>query len=104
MSDSADNVAYAYLDEAGDERLEGVDRFRVESLVYLYLNNWEQALHDHEHGLMEPEIWRAMDDWMTSKLTRDYVREAVRAAIEENTYSDRFVAHLRGKLAEAVSP
>ena len=84
--------------EAG-EPLEGVDRYRAESLAYLYLNNWEQALHDYTHGLMEPEIWQALDQWLSGKMHDAYFRDTARQAIDAGTYSELFEAHLRSTLA-----
>lgn len=77
------------------EALTGVDHYRVESLVYLYLNNWEQALHDYRHGLLEEEIWRALNDWLTWKARHTYFRDVLMAATEAGTYSDLFEQHLR---------
>jgi hypothetical protein len=74
--------------------LEPVEQYRVESLVYLYLNNWEQALHAYTHGVMEEEIWSALDRWMISKARQPYFREVVKAASTGDTYSELFEKHL----------
>jgi len=81
------------------EALEGVDRYRAESLAYLYLNNWEQALHDYTHGLMEPEIWQALNKWLSAKMRDAYFRDAATQAIDGGTYSELFEGHLRSTLA-----
>ncbi|MEE4172929.1 MAG: hypothetical protein V2I57_01600 [Xanthomonadales bacterium] len=75
--------------------LEPVERYRVESLVYLYLNNWEQALHDYTHGVMEEEIWTALDNWLTDKARQPYFRQVVKQAMAGNSYSELFEEHLR---------
>ena len=79
--------------------LSDVDRYRVESLVFLYLNNWEQALHDYRHGVMEEEIWGALDRWLTSKLSQRYFRETASEALGRNSYSELFEAHLKTALS-----
>ncbi len=77
------------------EPLDPVEQWRVESLVYLYLNNWEQALHDYTHGVMEEEIWNALDRWMTAKARQPYFEQIVRQASTDDTYSRLFEQHLR---------
>ena len=89
----ADLAHIMYAAQAG-EALEPVDQYRVDSLVYLYLNNWEQALHDYTHGVMEEEIWNALDRWMTDKARQPYFRAVVKAASTANSYSDLFERHL----------
>ncbi len=90
----ADLARIVYRASEG-QPLEPVERYRVESLVYLYLNNWEQALHDYTHGVMEEEIWTALDRWMIAKAREDYFRRVVEAASSSGTYSELFEQHLR---------
>ena len=82
--------------------LSPVDRYRVDSLVYLYLNTWEEALHDYTHGLMEPEIWAALDRWMTDKARQPYFRDIIATASKGGTYSTLFEAHLRDSVLPKV--
>ena len=105
LVDSLQQLEYGWVQNEGLARLvyaarEGqplqpVEAYRVESLVYLYLNNWEQALHDYTHGVMEEEIWHALDRWLTQKARQDYFREVVEAAANSGTYSELFVQHLK---------
>ena len=90
----ADLASIVYRASEG-QPLEPVEKYRVESMVYLYLNNWEQALHDYTHGVMEEEIWSALDRWMTAKARQPYFRQVVKSASTSNTYSELFEAHLR---------
>jgi hypothetical protein len=75
--------------------LDPIEQYRADSLVYLYLNNWEQALHNYEHGVMEEEIWNALDRWMTAKARQPYFRKIVQSASTGDTYSTLFETHLR---------
>jgi hypothetical protein len=97
----ADLARIVYRASEG-QALEPVDQYRVESLVYLYLNNWEQALHDYRHGVMEEEIWNALDRWMTAKARQPYFRDVVRAASTGDTYSELFEQHLTEVVLPAV--
>lgn len=84
--------------EAG-KPLGDVDRSRVRALAFLYLDNWEQAFHDRQKGLIDPDIWRALDNWLVTRSRHAYFRAAVADAADSGTYSDDFAAHLRGVLA-----
>lgn len=77
------------------EPLKPVEIYRVNSLVYLYLNNWEQALHDYTHGVMEEEIRNALDRWLTDKARQPYFKRVVVEASTGDTYSELFEQHLR---------
>lgn len=95
-------LAALLLRARNGDTLSDLDRYRVESLVYLYLNTWEEALHDVTHGLMEPEIWAALDRWLTDKARQPYFRDVVARAAAGDTYSELFEAHLRDEVLPAV--
>ena len=90
----ADLARIVYRARTG-EALEPVEKHRVDALVYLYLNNWEQALHDYTHGVMEQEIWNALDRWLTDKSRQPYFRQVVLQAANGDSYSQLFEEHLR---------
>lgn len=88
--------------ETGGE-LSPLDLSRLEALGYLYLDNWEQAFHDQQKGLMDPDIWRALDNWLRGRLKFAYFGDIAAAAAESDTYAADFTAHLRKALAEQNS-
>jgi hypothetical protein len=83
--------------------LGGVDSSRVRALAFLYLDNWEQAFHDHQKGLIDPDIWQALDTWLGTRARYDYFREPVTEAAHSGDYSEDFSAHLRAVLARRDS-
>jgi hypothetical protein len=95
-------LASLLLRARSGDPLDPVDQYRVESLVFLYLNNWEQTLHDYTHVVMEEEIWTALNRWLTGKLSEPYFRDAARVAVEGDTYSELFEEHLRDVLGPAA--
>ena len=76
-----------------------VDRSRVSALAFLYLDNWEQAFHDQQKGLIDPDIWQALDRWLSRRAQSGHFRESVEDAATSDTYSEDFSAHLRSVLA-----
>lgn len=78
--------------------LSDVDRSRVQTLAYLYLDNWEQAFHDHQKGFIDPDIWQALDTWLATRSRAGYFRDAVANAAGSRSYSQDFAAHLRAVL------
>jgi hypothetical protein len=83
--------------------LSDVDRSRVQALAYLYLDNWEQAFHDRQKGLIDADIWQALDDWLTARSRHAYFHAAVADAATSGTYSQDFAAHLRDILTSTDS-
>lgn len=86
--------------EAGGP-LSDLDRSRIAAMSFLYIDNWEQAFHDHKKGLLDQDIWQALDNWLVQRLKSAYFREIVTQAAREGTYSEDFSAHMRAVLARA---
>jgi len=87
-----------YRAETGGE-LSDLDRSRIRAMAFLYLDNWEQAFHDHQKGLIDPDIWQAFDNWLSMRAQYDYFRVPVTEAAHSGTYSEDFSAHLQAVLA-----
>lgn len=82
-------------------QLSDLDRSRIAAMSFLYIDNWEQAYHDHKKGLLDPDIWEALDNWLGQRLEYAYFREIVTEAAQGGTYSEDFSAHMRNVLAHA---
>lgn len=83
--------------ESGAE-LSPLDVSRIRTLSYLYLDNWEQAFHDHEKGFIDADVWQALDRWLRHRLAIGHFDEFVAEAARSGDYSEDFSAHLRAAL------
>jgi len=97
------DVEYAELAlraETGGQ-MSALDHSRIAAMSFLYIDNWEQAFHDHKKGLIDQDVWKALDNWLKQRLEYAYFREIVAEAAHSGTYSDDFSSHMRAVLSHA---
>jgi hypothetical protein len=86
------------------EPLNALEQGRLETMAYLYINNWEQAFYDRNKGLMEEEVFASLDDWMVTLSQQPFFHIAVEKVVIGNSYSDSFVLHLKDRVLTHSSP